>query len=172
MSSMIFLCTSHDSLAINDSISQHANISASTMCTPTPSLIKLWRPNIDKIELDRDSHSHSADSTTIFLSFVGLRQFPKIGDSESILYSKELILLTILWPKTVILNRFRIVANRNRLSPTPLPYVCRRPYRISAMGRSIPSLTHSLTPDSRRPFALLMSHVYVAVEWGEGIFAQ
>ena len=36
-----------------------------------------------------------------------------IIDSESIIYSKELIIFTILWPKTVILNRFRINGNRN-----------------------------------------------------------
>ena len=37
-------------------------------------------------------------------------------DSELILYSKESILFTILLPKLVILNRFRIVGNRNQLS--------------------------------------------------------
>ena len=42
-------------------------------------------------------------------------------DSESILYSKESILFTILWPKMVILNRFGIVGNQNRLSPSSLP---------------------------------------------------
>ena len=43
-------------------------------------------------------------------------------DSELVLYSKESILFTNFL-KTVILNRFRIVGNRNRLSPTPVAAV-------------------------------------------------
>ena len=39
-------------------------------------------------------------------------------DSESILCSKESILFMILWPKTVILKRFKIIGNQNRFSPS------------------------------------------------------
>ena len=51
-------------------------------------------------------------------------------DSESILYSKESILLTILWPKTVILNQFGIVGNRNRLSPSR-HHISGRPHALA-----------------------------------------
>ena len=59
-------------------------------------------------------------------------------DSESILYSKEKILFPILRPKMVILNKFRIVGNQNRLNPTPLPKMITAWYvRRSDSRRSI-----------------------------------